>query len=107
MYVLLKCELTGKRMRTHMLLQAWDDAEKAAIAAQEDEEEGAEDLCNCEFSLAYGAKILLNNTRLRLKRGKRYGLCGPNGSGKSTLMRAIVNGQVWARTQKHTRTHNA
>jgi hypothetical protein len=35
-------------------LQAWDDAEKAAIAAQEDEEEGAEDLCNCEFSLAYG-----------------------------------------------------
>lgn len=38
-----------------------------------------QDLCNCEFSLAYGAKILLNNARLRLKRGKRYGLCGPNG----------------------------
>ena len=56
----------------------------------------AEDLCNCEFSLAYGAKILLNNARLRLKRGKRYGLCGPNGSGKTTLMRAIVNGQVGA-----------
>ncbi|KAF5831548.1 hypothetical protein DUNSADRAFT_12961 [Dunaliella salina] len=77
-----------------MAQKAWDEAEKAAIAAQEDEEEGVEDLCNCEFSLAYGAKILLNNTRLRLKRGMRYGLCGPNGSGKSTLMRAIVNGQV-------------
>ena len=61
--------------------------------APEDEEEG-EDLCNCQFSLAYGAKILLNTARLRLKRGHRYGLCGKNGTGKSTLMRAITNGQV-------------
>lgn len=59
----------------------------------EDEEEG-EDLCNCQFSLAYGAKILLNTANLRLKRGHRYGLCGKNGTGKSTLMRAITNGQV-------------
>ncbi|KAI0303300.1 P-loop containing nucleoside triphosphate hydrolase protein [Multifurca ochricompacta] len=64
-----------------------DDAEL------EDEEEG-EDLCNCQFSLAYGAKILLNTASLRLKRGHRYGLCGKNGTGKSTLMRAITNGQV-------------
>jgi elongation factor 3 len=61
--------------------------------APEDEEEG-EDLCNCQFSLAYGAKILLNTATLRLKRGHRYGLCGKNGTGKSTLMRAITNGQV-------------
>lgn len=61
--------------------------------AAEDEEEG-EDLCNCQFSLAYGAKILLNTASLRLKRGHRYGLCGRNGTGKSTLMRAITNGQV-------------
>ena len=59
----------------------------------DDEEEG-EDLCNCQFSLAYGAKILLNTATLRLKRGHRYGLCGKNGTGKSTLMRAITNGQV-------------
>ena len=59
----------------------------------DDEEEG-EDLCNCQFSLAYGAKILLNTATLRLKRGHKYGLCGRNGSGKSTLMRAITNGQV-------------
>lgn len=61
--------------------------------AEADEEEG-EDLCNCTFNLAYGAKILLNQTHLRLKRGQRYGLLGPNGSGKSTLMRAINNEQV-------------
>ncbi|GAA5816656.1 hypothetical protein MFLAVUS_010186 [Mucor flavus] len=82
------------------------DAESLAFAAlnkceeavtpkdQEEEEDEGEDLCNCEFSLAYGAKILLNRTALRLKRGRRYGLCGANGCGKSTLMRAIANEQV-------------
>ncbi|KAI5779252.1 armadillo-type protein [Geopyxis carbonaria] len=65
----------------------------AEETVDEDDEEG-EDLCNCTFNLAYGAKILLNQTHLRLKRGQRYGLCGPNGSGKSTLMRAINNEQV-------------
>lgn len=59
----------------------------------DDEEEG-EALCNCQFSLAYGAKILLNTATLRLKRGHRYGLCGRNSTGQSTLMRAITNGQV-------------
>jgi len=62
--------------------------------AEELDDEKGEDLCNCTFNLAYGAKILLNQTSLRLKRGQRYGLCGPNGSGKSTLMRAINNEQV-------------
>jgi elongation factor 3 len=61
---------------------------------EEEEEEEGEELCNCEFSLAYGAKILLNRTHLRLMRGRRYGLCGANGCGKSTLMRAIANEQV-------------
>jgi elongation factor 3 len=72
---------------------------KASPGAVDEEEEEAddeegEDLCNCTFNLAYGAKILLNQTHLRLKRGQRYGLLGPNGSGKSTLMRAINNEQV-------------
>jgi elongation factor 3 len=77
-----------ENLRKTTLPGAVAEAEK-----EEDEEEG-EDLCNCTFSLAYGAKILLNQTHLRLKRGQRYGLCGPNGSGKSTLMRAINNEQV-------------
>ena len=51
------------------------------LGGGEEAEEG-EDLCDCEFSLAYGAKILLNNAKLHLKRGKLYGLCGPNGAGK-------------------------
>jgi len=74
------------RKRASPIAQAFD-------AVEPDEEEG-EDLCNCTFNLAYGAKILLNQTHLRLKRGQRYGLLGPNGSGKTTLMRAINNEQV-------------
>ena len=71
----------------------------ADMEVDEDDEEG-EDLCNCTFNLTYGAKILLNQTHPRLKRGQRYGLCGPNGSGKATLMRAINNEQVEGFPQK-------
>lgn len=41
-----------------------------------------------------GTKILLHNTKMKLKRGKKYGLLGGNDSGKTTLMRAIANGSV-------------
>lgn len=57
------------------------------------EDEGIE-IVNTVFSLAYGGRMLLNKTKLRLVKGHRYGLCGRNGAGKSTLMRAIDNGQV-------------
>ena len=67
------------------ILEKSAQEEGEVVEVFEDEEEG-EDLCNCTFSLAYGAKILLNTATLRLKRGHRYGLCGRNGSGKSTLM---------------------
>ena len=77
--------------RDWVVKSATEDADVGEVP--EDEEEG-EDLCNCQFSLAYGAKILLNTATLRLKRGHRYGLCGRNGTGKSTLMRAITNGYV-------------
>lgn len=36
------------------------------------EEGDAAELCNIEFSLAYGGKILLHNTRLRLLSGHRW-----------------------------------
>jgi len=53
-----------------------------------------EELCNIDFSLAYGGMMLLNHTKLKLHRGQRYGLCGHNGAGKSTLMRAISQGKL-------------
>ncbi len=59
----------------------------------EDDDDG-ELLCDCEFTLAYGTKILLHNTKLRLKKGYKYGLLGQNDCGKTTLMRAIAEGSV-------------
>jgi len=85
-------EADAQSVAEQLRKKASPDFEEEA-EAEADEEEG-EDLCNCTFNLAYGAKILLNQTHLRLKRGQRYGLLGPNGSGKSTLMRAINNEQV-------------
>ncbi|RLN60600.1 hypothetical protein BBP00_00005892 [Phytophthora kernoviae] len=52
------------------------------------------DVCDIDFSLAYGGKILLRNAVLRLTRGHRYGLIGKNGVGKTTLMRNLSNGAI-------------
>jgi elongation factor 3 len=86
----------------------YDDAKSAAaiekvradaealleVTEEEEDEDDSEELCNCTFTLAYGTKILLHNTKMRLKRGKRYGLLGGNDSGKTTLMRSIAQNQV-------------
>jgi len=73
------------RAQAELMLEIPDD---------DDDDDDAEELCNCKFTLAYGTKILLHNTKMRLKRGKNYGLLGGNDSGKTTLMRSIANNQV-------------
>jgi elongation factor 3 len=70
------------------------EAELGGDDDAEDEQDDAEQLCNCEFTLAYGSKIVLRKTKMRLKRGFKYGLIGKSESGKTTLMRAIANAQV-------------
>ena len=71
------------------------EAEKMLdIPDEDDQDDDAEELCNCLFTLAYGTKILLHNTKMRLLRGRRYGLLGPNDCGKTTLMRSLANNQV-------------
>jgi elongation factor 3 len=65
-----------------------------AVVEEDEEDDGAELLCDCNFSLAFGSKILMNNTKLKLQRGKRYGLIGKNDCGKTSLMRAIANNQI-------------
>ena len=47
--------------------------------SDEEDEFGGEELCDIRFSLAYGGKILLHQTKLRLRRGHRYALVGQNG----------------------------
>jgi len=71
------------------------EAEKMLeVEEEDDDDDDAEELCNCQFTLAYGTKILLHNTKMKLKRGRNYGLLGKNDSGKTTLMRSIANNQV-------------
>jgi len=74
-------------------LRALGGFDTVALNSYEDDTVG-EVLCDCQFTLAYGAKILLNQTRLKLYRGMKYALCGPIGIGKSTLMRSIASGQL-------------
>jgi elongation factor 3 len=69
------------------------DKAKYAPDVEDDGSEG-ELLCDIQFSLAYGGLLLLNHTNLKLRRGKRYGICAGNGQGKSTLMKAIRDGKV-------------
>ena len=52
------------------------------------------EIVNADFSLGYGARLLLSHANLRLLKGHRYGLCGRNGAGKSTLMRSIAEGKL-------------
>jgi len=69
-------------------------AEAMMEPVEEEDAEDGDELCNCNFTLAYGTKILLHNTKMRLLRGNKYGLLGGNDSGKTTLMRSIANNQV-------------
>jgi elongation factor 3 len=97
-----KKNITGTFTSYYDAAKAEDAIEKTRVVAEgmleipeeEDEEDDAEELCNCQFTLAYGTKILLHNTKMKLLRGKKYGLLGGNDSGKTTLMRSIANNQV-------------
>ncbi|XP_025419285.1 ATP-binding cassette sub-family F member 3 [Sipha flava] len=54
----------------------------------------AQDIRIENFDVAYGERILLQNTDVTLAYGRRYGLVGRNGLGKTTLLRMISGGQL-------------
>ena len=47
--------------------------------------------CVSSFDIVYGKKVIIENSRLIIEHGQRYGLIGKNGTGKSTLLRLIGN----------------
>ena len=67
---------------------------KSTSVDENDMDDGKSDICDLQFSLAYGSKILLNNSRLHLRKGCKYGVISEKSAGKTTMMRAISNGQV-------------
>ncbi|ORY21910.1 putative mRNA export factor elf1 [Naematelia encephala] len=83
------------RQATAAILKAFLDIDHQKYApAEADDESDGPLLCDIQFSLAYGGLLLLNHTNLKLRRGRRYGICAGNGAGKSTLMKAIRDGKV-------------
>jgi elongation factor 3 len=61
---------------------------------EEEHDDGAEVLCDLPFGLAYGNKVLLRKTKLKLLRGHKYGLLGQNDSGKTSLLQALADYKI-------------
>lgn len=74
------------------LKQMCNDMVKQVEKVEDDDTD--EVLCDCQFTLAYGTKTLLHNTRMKLKRGHKYGLIGAINSGKSTFLKSMANGSL-------------
>jgi elongation factor 3 len=72
-----------------------EEAEKSREEVVEEEiDDGAEVLCDLPFGLAYGNKVLMRKTRLKLLRGHKYGLLGQNDSGKTSLLNALADYKI-------------
>lgn len=84
-------------MNDNELIQSMYDlsqTQKAADTSIVETDDDAAVLCDLTFSLAYGTNILLNESRLYIQKGKKYGIIANKSAGKTTLMRAISNGQI-------------
>ncbi|KAJ2356249.1 ABC transporter ATP-binding protein arb1, partial [Coemansia sp. RSA 2618] len=46
------------------------------------------------YSLSYHGRMLIENARVELNYGNRYGLLGDNGCGKSTFLASIAEGDI-------------
>jgi len=88
-------------MDRETVVETFRQATQKALVGEEDDAESVgehdddeQEICDLRFNLAYGGKILLHNTKLRLLRGRRYALVGQNGVGKTTLMNAIHTNKI-------------
>jgi len=68
--------------------------ESRVVIEEEDVLDDAEVLTNLEFGLAYGNKVLLRKTHLKLQRGHKYGLLGQNDCGKTSLLNALADYKI-------------
>ena len=83
--------LTDKETRYKIVENISKNLIDTITVYEHDPEEGEENLCDCMFSLAYGTRVLLHQTPLKLKYNRCYGILGANGAGKTTLLRAMAN----------------
>lgn len=70
-------------------------AEASKVVKEEEEaDDDAEVLCDLPFGLAYGNKVLMRKTKLKLLRGHKYGLLGQNDCGKTSLLQALADYKI-------------
>jgi elongation factor 3 len=85
-----------EKAKVDTMVEAMRAEAEASREVKEEEEvdDGAEVLCDLPFGLAYGNKVLLRKTKLKLLRGHKYGLLGQNDSGKTSLLRALADYKI-------------
>ncbi|PIA13104.1 P-loop containing nucleoside triphosphate hydrolase protein [Coemansia reversa NRRL 1564] len=74
-------------------LDAIRSAERSATGVLTSNTQGR-DIHIDSYSLSFHGRVLIENARVELNYGNRYGLLGDNGCGKSTFLRSIAEGDI-------------
>ncbi|KAJ2607959.1 ABC transporter ATP-binding protein arb1 [Coemansia sp. RSA 1365] len=74
-------------------LDAIRSAERSATGVLTSNTQGR-DIHIDSYSLSFHGRMLIENARVELNYGNRYGLLGDNGCGKSTFLRSIAEGDI-------------
>lgn len=103
-YLTLFLPSTTSETIAEKLFDHYNNLDRLAHGAN-DFDENEQPFVNVDpLHVAYGAKMILNRTILRLYRGRRYAILGRNGAGKSTLLRKIAMAEVDGFPTKEVRT---
>jgi elongation factor 3 len=87
-------DIKGKQYNEELFNKIYNEFTDNNNDTNNDLDKDKEELCNIQFTLGYGSRVLLHQTKLHLYRGYKYGLIGTNGSGKTTFMRSIATQQL-------------
>jgi elongation factor 3 len=108
LYIIPYLSLFISRSTAHTVAETlynhFDELDRAAHGANDFDENEKPFVDVDPLHVAYGAKMILNRTVLRLYRGRRYAILGRNGAGKSTLLRKIAMAEVDGFPTKEVRT---
>ncbi|KAJ2506298.1 ABC transporter ATP-binding protein arb1, partial [Coemansia sp. RSA 2049] len=74
-------------------LQAKRETDRSATGVLTSNVQGR-DIHIDSYTLSFHGRMLIENARVELNYGNRYGLLGENGCGKSTFLRSIAEGDI-------------
>ncbi|KAJ1854399.1 ABC transporter ATP-binding protein arb1 [Coemansia sp. RSA 638] len=82
----------GKSMKD-LKLEAIKSTDRSATGVLTSNKQGR-DIHIDSYTLSFHGRMLIENARVELNYGNRYGLLGDNGCGKSTFLRSIAEGDI-------------